>query len=43
VSAFIDEHHERFEVEPICRILGVSASAYSQRQTGERSARRIEE
>ena len=28
MSAFIDEHRERFGVEPICRTLGVSASAY---------------
>jgi putative transposase len=39
VSAFIDEHRERFGVEPICETLGVSASAYYQRATGERSAR----
>jgi putative transposase len=41
VSAFIDEHRARFGVEPICRTLGVSASAYYQRATGERSAREI--
>ena len=34
VSAFIDEHRERFGVEPICRTLGVSASAYYQRASG---------
>jgi hypothetical protein len=28
VSAFIDEHRDRFGVEPICEILDVSASAY---------------
>ncbi len=28
MSAFIDEHRARFGVEPICRTLGVSASAY---------------
>jgi transposase InsO family protein len=39
VSAFIDEYCARFGVEPICRTLGVSASAYYQRATGERSAR----
>jgi putative transposase len=39
VSAFIDQHRARFEVEPICETLGVSASAYYQRHTGERSAR----
>jgi putative transposase len=43
VSRFIDEHRGRFGVEPICRILGVSASAYYQRASGERSARRIED
>jgi hypothetical protein len=31
VSAFIDEHRARFGVEPICRTLGVSASACYQR------------
>jgi putative transposase len=41
VSAFIDEHRERFGVEPICRTLGVSASAYYHRATGARSARAI--
>jgi putative transposase len=41
VSAFIDTHRERFGVEPICRTLGVSASAYYQRATGQRSARAI--
>jgi putative transposase len=39
VSRFIDEHRARFGVELICRTLGVSASAYFQRATGERSAR----
>jgi putative transposase len=43
VSAFIDEHRERFGVEPICRVLGVSASAYYQRAKGELSARRRED
>jgi putative transposase len=43
VSAFIDEHRERFGVEPICRTLGVSASAYYHRASGERSARRVED
>jgi len=43
VSAFIDEHRDRFGVEPICQTLDVSASAYYQRQTGERSARRVED
>jgi putative transposase len=43
VSVFIDEQRERFGVEPICRTLGVSASAYYQRATGERSARRVDD
>jgi transposase InsO family protein len=43
VSAFIDEHRARFGVEPICRTLGVSASAYYRRATGERSARAVED
>jgi putative transposase len=43
VTAFIDEHRGRFGVEPICRVLGVSASAYYQRATGQRSARQIED
>ncbi len=43
MSAFIDGHRERFGVEPICGTLGVSASAYYQRATGERSARAVED
>jgi transposase InsO family protein len=43
VSRYIDEHRGRFGVEPICRVLGVSASAYYQRASGERSARAIED
>jgi len=43
VSAFIEMERGRFGVEPICRVLGVSASAYYQRATGERSARRVED
>jgi putative transposase len=43
VSVFVDEHRARFGVEPICRTLGVSASAYYQRATGERSARAVED
>jgi putative transposase len=43
VSAFIDSHRERFGVEPICRTLGVSASAYYDRARGERSARCVED
>jgi putative transposase len=43
VSAFIEEHRQRFGVEPICRTLGTSASAYYQRRTGQRSPRAIED
>jgi putative transposase len=43
VSAFIEEHRARFGVEPICRTLGVSASAYYERASGRRSARMIED
>jgi putative transposase len=43
VSAFIDEQRERFGVEPICRTLDVSVSAYYQRATGQRSRRSVED
>jgi putative transposase len=43
VSRYIAEHRGRFGVEPICRTLGVSASAYYQRAKGERSARALED
>jgi transposase InsO family protein len=43
VSVFVDEHRDRFGVEPICRTLGVSASAYYQRATGQQSARAVED
>jgi putative transposase len=43
VSRYVEEHRGRFGVEPICRVLGVSASAYYQRATGERSARVVED
>ena len=43
MSAYVDQHRERFGVEPICRTLGVSASAYYQRATGGRSARAVED
>jgi len=43
VSRFIDAHGGRFGVEPICRVLGVSASAYYRRRTGERSRRVVED
>lgn len=43
MSAFIEEHRDRFGVEPICRTLGASASAYYERAKGDRSARSIED
>jgi transposase InsO family protein len=43
VTAFIDEHRGRFGVEPICRVLDVSASAYYQRAIGRRCARAVED
>jgi transposase InsO family protein len=43
VSRYIDEHRGRFGVEPICRTLDVSASAYYQRATGQRSQRVIDD
>ncbi len=39
----MEEHRERFGVEPICSTLGVSASAYYHRRSGERSARQVED
>ena len=41
MTAFIEQHRGRFGVEPICRTLGVSASAYYQRRTGVRSERAV--
>jgi putative transposase len=43
VSAFVDEQRGRFGVEPICRTLGVSASAYHERKTGGHSQRAVED
>lgn len=43
MSAFIEGHRDRFGVEPICRTLGTSASAYYERRTGRRSARAVED
>jgi len=43
VSAYVDQHRDRFGVEPVCRTLDVSASAYYQRATGERSDREVED
>jgi putative transposase len=43
VSRYVDEHRGRFGVEPICRVLGMSVSAYYQRRSGQRSARAVED
>ena len=43
MSRYVDVHRGRFGVEPICRVLGVSASAYYQRASGQRSARAVED
>ena len=43
MTAFIDHQCGDFGVEPVCRTLDVSASAYHHRKTGERSARAIED
>jgi putative transposase len=41
VSRFIDENRERFGVEPVCRELEVSASAYRARRTRPPSQRAL--
>ena len=43
MSAYIETYRGRFGVEPICRVLGVSASAYYQRKTGRQSRRVVED
>ena len=43
MSRYVDEHRGRFGVEPICKTLGVSVSAYYQRRSGRRSARVVED
>jgi putative transposase len=43
VSRYVDEHRERFGVEPICTTLGVSVSAYYQRRSDRRSPRVVED
>ncbi len=43
MSAFIESHRDRFGVEPICKVMGVSASAYYHRRAGRRSARALED
>ncbi len=41
MTVFIDEHRDRFGVEPICRTLDVSASAYYRRKVSPPSARSL--
>ena len=43
MTAFIEERRGDFGVEPICRTLGVSASAYYERASGRRSVRSLED
>ena len=43
MSRYVDEHRGRFGVEPICKTLGVSVSAYYQRRSGRSSARAVED
>ena len=43
MSRYVDEHRHCFGVEPICRTLGVSVSAYYQRRSGRRSDRAVED
>ncbi len=43
MSRYVDEHRGRFGVGPICRTLGVSASAYYERASGRRSKRAVED
>ena len=43
MTRFIDTYRDRFGVEPTCRALGVSASAYYHRRTGARSERSLED
>ena len=43
MSAFIDMHRDQLGVEPICQTLDVTASAYYQRASGERSDRVVED
>ena len=43
MSRYVDEHRGRFGVEPICNVLGVSASAYYERSSGRRSERSLKD
>jgi len=41
VSAFVDTHRDRFGVEPICREIEASASAYRARRVRPPSSRAV--
>jgi putative transposase len=41
MSAYIDQHKERFGVEPICRTLGIAPSSYYARRARPPSARQL--
>ncbi len=41
MSAYIDQHKERFGVEPICRTLGIAPSSYYARRVRPPSARQM--
>ncbi len=43
MSRYVDEHRGRFGVEPICNVLGVSASAYYERSSGRRCERSLKD
>jgi len=43
VSDFINENRASFGVQPICNVLGVSASAFYHRASGAKSARAVED
>jgi putative transposase len=43
VSRYVDARRGRFGVEPICKALGVSVSAYCRRRSGRRSERSVED
>jgi putative transposase len=39
--AYIDQHKDRYGVEPICRVLPIAPSTYYQHTKGPRSARAV--
>jgi putative transposase len=41
VSRFVDQHRDRFGVEPVCRVLGVAVSTYYARRSREPSRREL--